>query len=148
MSTRNNGDNDLEAEGVPDLFQSPPGQDVDTDQEGMMAPGDRPGASVDYGTTAREERTDEPLYQRVRREQPEVGAADLRQAEEEDEASRLVAEEDVDVAVTDIEDEAVAAETDDGMGLSAEESAVHVTTADVADDVDPAVERREYTEGR
>ena len=147
MSMRNSGDNDLEAEGVPDLFESPPGQDVETDQEGMMAPGDRPGASVDYGVTPREERVDEPLYQRVRREEPEVGSADLRRADEESEAPRLVAE-DIDVAMVDDEDEAVAAESDDGMGLSAEEAAVHVTTADVADDVDPAVERREYTGDR
>src|SRR4051812_44187245 len=147
MSTRNSRDNDLEAEGVPDLFEAPPGQDIETDQEGMIAPGDEPGASGDYGTTAREERIDEPLYQRVRREEPEVGAADLRQADEEGEAPRLVAE-DIDVNMVDDEDDAVAAESDDGGALSAEEAAVHVTTSDVADDVDPAVERREYTGDR
>lgn len=144
---QNSGDNDLEADGVPDLFEAPPGQDVELDQEGMMAPGDRPVASTDYGTTVREELTDEPLAQRVRREEPEVSVADLRRVDEEPEAPRLVAE-DIDVNMVDDEDDAVAAMTDDGMGLSAEEAAVHVTTADVADDVDPAVEAAEYTEDR
>src|SRR5438270_12926412 len=116
MSTTNSDDNDLEAEGVPDLFEAPPGQDVETDSEGMMAPADEPTASVDYGTTSREERTDEPLYQRVRREEPEVGVSDLGAADEEPEAGRLVAE-DIDVNMPDLEDDATAAESDDGLGM-------------------------------
>src|SRR4051794_3515712 len=148
MSTTNSDDdNGLEAEGVPDLFESPPGQDIDTDSEGMMAPGDAPNAAVDYGTTSREERTDEPLSQRVRREEPEVGVGDLAAGDEEPEAPRLVAE-DTDIDLQDLEDDAVAAESDDGSALTAEEAAMHVTSGDVADDIPEEQERREYTGDR
>jgi hypothetical protein len=147
MSTTNSDDNDLEADGIPDLFEAPPGQDVETDSEGMMAPGDEPNASVDYGTTSREERTDEPLAQRVRREEPEVGLGDLGAGDEAPEAPRLVAE-DIDVNMPDLEDDAVAAETDDGGALSAEEAAMHITSGDAADDIPVEQERREYTGDR
>lgn len=140
-------DNELEADGVPDLFEAPPGQDVELEQEGMIAPGDQAGASVDYGTTAREERIDEPIAERVRREQRDFGSGDLGHADEEPLAPRMVAE-DTDVDSVDTEDDAIALGSDDVAGLSAEESAMHVTTSDVADDMDPATERREYTEGR
>src|SRR6476646_10191778 len=146
MSNHSDG-NDLESEGIPDLFESPPGQDVETDSDGMMAPGDAPNASVDYGTTSREERAGEPLSQRVRREEPEVGLGDLGAGDEEPQAARLVAE-DTDIDMPDLEDDAVAVESEDGTGLSAEEAAMHSTSRDVADDIPEAQERREYTGDR
>src|SRR5262249_41323121 len=65
-------DDDLEEEGLPQLYDPPPGQDLDTDQTAVAVPRDRPTGATDWGTTAAEERIDEPLYRRVRREVPDV----------------------------------------------------------------------------
>src|SRR4051812_50185629 len=66
-------DDDLEEEGLPQLYDPPPGQDIETDQTAPVVPRDRPMGVNQWGTTQAEERTDEPLYRRVRREEPPLG---------------------------------------------------------------------------
>jgi hypothetical protein len=67
----------LDEEGVPDLDGPLPEKELTGDpQEGETPPGDRPRASVDWGTTANEQRLGEPLDIRIARELPEEGATD------------------------------------------------------------------------
>jgi hypothetical protein len=116
-------DDDQEEEGLPQLDDPPPGQDLDTDQSAPSVPHDRPLGVTDWGTTAAEERIDEPLYRRVRREEPEVGEDD---AGPDDPSPRLL-EPDSDIDEIDETSELVALmDEDDSAGLSAEESAVHI----------------------
>jgi hypothetical protein len=64
---------EFEQEGIPDTDLSP--NEVDPGGlEGMAAPGDRPNASIDYGTTVEEQRRDEPLDGRLAREEPDPTA--------------------------------------------------------------------------
>lgn len=70
----------MEAEGLPELEDHPPGMDVELDQETMMAPRDHPVAAGDdpaYPTTAAEDRIPEGVAERAERENPDVGAEDL-----------------------------------------------------------------------
>lgn len=111
---------DLEAEGLPDIDEQPAGVDDDTAVEAAVPPSDRPRASARYGTTVAEQRGDEPVRHRVRREEPEVesGAAPR--------PGQLVHP---DGGMIDVDDEgaAVAEEAvDDTAGLSAEEAAEHL----------------------
>src|SRR5688572_4107616 len=123
---------DLDREGIPDL-ETPINQD-----EGMIAPGDYPKGADEFGVTAREERLDEPLSERVAREVRDVGPddIDLAMAEAGEPGDRLGAattgrlvepgDEDVDV----IDDEKDVIGTligDDDGALSAEEQAMHIT---------------------
>ncbi|HEV7886298.1 MAG TPA: DUF5709 domain-containing protein [Acidimicrobiales bacterium] len=111
---------DFEAEGTLPVEDNPPGISGDNDIEGEFPPGDRPRASTDWGTTAREERMDEPLADRVRREVPDrVRAGD-------EPVGRLVAP---DEGMIDVDDEPaeIATMTGDDAGLSAEEAAMHIT---------------------
>jgi hypothetical protein len=62
----------LDAEGVPEDDLYPGLAGTGGDYEEMAAPRETPGPSVDYGITAAEERTDEPLALRVAREEPDV----------------------------------------------------------------------------
>jgi len=70
-------DSNLDEEGVPDLEGPLPGKVATGDpQEGVSPPSDHP-ASLDYGVTAGEQRADEPLDARLRREEPDIdGTAD------------------------------------------------------------------------
>ena len=62
----------LEDEGVPDLEGPLEGKRLTGDaQEGVPPPADRPGPGRDWGTTASEQRHDEPLRRRLLREEPE-----------------------------------------------------------------------------
>lgn len=75
-----NPDESLDAEGLPDIEDRPPGITVETDQEGMVAPRDYPiaaGGDPAYPTTAAEQRTPESVADRARREIPDVGADEL-----------------------------------------------------------------------
>ena len=105
-------DDELEAEGIPAL------DDAVNDDEGMAPPRDHPTAVDDYGTTAAEQRVPEPLSDFVERERPDVFRADG------DRVGRLVAPD----AGSGEDDEAteVAMETDDDVGESAEEAAMHI----------------------
>src|SRR5438477_1226628 len=116
-------DDDLEEEGLPQLYDPPPGQDIQTDQTAPAVPRDRPTGVNQWGTTEAEERTDEPLYRRVRREEPDV---DQRRAGADQPAPRLFApDSDIDEVDETAEEVALVAE-DDSAGLSAEEAAVHI----------------------
>lgn len=145
----------LEDEGMPgELFEEPPGIDIETESEGMMAPREHSlatGTDPAYPTTAEENRRPESVAERAAREQP-----DFDELEEEDPddfvgkaAPRLV-EPDANDAGDDEEDEAIGelAEGDDLEGEGPEEQAMHLTTADDLDDLDPEVEREQYLEGR
>ncbi len=66
----------LDEEGIPDLVGPLPGKAATGDpQEGQAPPGNRPRASVDFGTTANEQREGEGLDGRLAREEPDVFAA-------------------------------------------------------------------------
>src|SRR5579875_1951831 len=70
----------MDAEGLPELEDHPPGIDVDLDQETLMVPRDHPIAVGDdpaYPTTAAEERTGEGVADRAERENPDFGAQEL-----------------------------------------------------------------------
>lgn len=63
----------LEDEGMPDMSDALPSKAITGDaQEELTPPGEAPGASVDFGVTAEEARSGEPLEGRLRREEPEV----------------------------------------------------------------------------
>jgi len=65
---------------MPALEEQPPGIDVETEQEGLVAPRDHAIAADDdpaYATTAAEERTPETVLDRAAREEPDVGAGEL-----------------------------------------------------------------------
>jgi hypothetical protein len=71
----------LEDDGIPDLQDGVPEQDWAEDPQFAPVPGERPNASVDYGTTAFEQSQGEPLTGRLDREIPE-SAPDVRPAED------------------------------------------------------------------
>lgn len=112
---------DLEAEGIPAIEDQPPGLEDDYNQvEGMMPPRDHPVAAEDFGITPEEERMQEPLAERVLREEPDVMDG------LDDSVGRLV-EPDQGVAGLDDEATSIASDSADTDGLSAEEAAMHVT---------------------
>ncbi|MBW3669224.1 MAG: hypothetical protein KY443_08430 [Actinobacteria bacterium] len=121
MSTDDFDPNDLEAEGIPAIEDAPPGLDDAYNQvEGMMPPRDHPVGAEEFGITPEEERMDEPLADRVRREEPETMPGD------DTGVGRLV-EPDQGVAGLDDEPTNIAGDSADNDGMSAEESAVHIT---------------------
>ena len=112
---------DLEAEGLPAIEDQPPGLEDDYNQvEGMMPPRDHPVAAEDFGVTAEEERMQEPLAERVLREEPDIMDG------LDDSVGRLV-EPDQGVAGLDDEATSIASDSADTDGMSAEEAAMHVT---------------------
>ncbi|MGN6472682.1 MAG: DUF5709 domain-containing protein [Mycobacteriales bacterium] len=63
----------LEDAGIPDLSDALPEKVITGDaQEELAPPGEEPGASVEFGTTAEEARRGEPLAGRLAREEPDV----------------------------------------------------------------------------
>ena len=110
---------DMEAEGLPETEDQPPGIDADNAVEGMMPPRDRPVGVTAWGTTAAEEARGEPLADRVRHEQPDVLHADRPVV------GRLVAP-DAGTAEDAEAEEVADEERDDTLGLSAEEAAMHI----------------------
>ena len=119
----------LDSEGIPDL-ETPVNQD-----EGIIPPGDRPIAADEFGVTAREELADEPLAERVTREEPDVSLddIDLRDAERtydeiEGGTGRIVEPGSEDVDQIDDEKDAIGRLVGNDEGaLSAEEAALHIT---------------------
>lgn len=148
-----NPDESLDAEGMPELDEPPPGIDVETDVEGVMAPRDHSiaaGSDPAYPNTAAEQERPESVAARAAREEPDFG-----------EPARRRRGDDVAVATggdgylgPDLEDGddvegaevGLLGEPDGRRGLSPEEAAMHEGGEDLADDVDPAVERAEYLE--
>ncbi|MGH9154234.1 MAG: DUF5709 domain-containing protein [Acidimicrobiales bacterium] len=117
---------DLEKEGIPDLEGAYPGEAATgLSWDGVVAPGDAPRAAEDFGTTAAEERLDEPLSRRVGRETPDGAGAGQSTVDDIAAARRLV--ETQQGPVDDEEGDLVGgmASYDPGA-LSAEEAAVHV----------------------
>jgi len=110
---------DTEAEGIPPIEDQPPGIEGQNELEGMIPPGDAPKGALDWGTTAREEQLDEPLRDRVRREQREG----LRGPGQD--VGRLV-QPDAGMVGADTEPTEIAMETEDDDALAAEEAAMHI----------------------
>lgn len=72
-----NPQNSAEAEGIPELEESPPGRDVELDEEALFVPRDRAVAAEGahgYNVTAAEERIPEGVAERAAREEPDVGS--------------------------------------------------------------------------
>lgn len=136
MSELNQPDksSELEAEGIPDLEGSAPGMSIDDETEGMIPPRDHPQAVDEFGTTAAEERTNEPLSLRVLREEPDDLATAL-----DDSVGRLVAPEN-EIDQIDTTAEEVAFDSGDDAALSAEEAAMHITDAPPMGDGDGYLE--------
>jgi hypothetical protein len=111
----------LDDEGVPDL-EGPLDEKVITGdpQEGLPPPNDAPHASVDFGTTAEEQRRGESLDRRIAREVPD----DVAEATSDPDVPELAR----DLADGDDEAELVedAVAPAPALGRSAEEAAIHV----------------------
>jgi len=133
----------LEDSGIPDLQDGTPEQQAEDPQE-MPLPGNAPGASVDWGTTAEEQREGEPLDARLRRELPDRALTEIADDLDADGPADSLDSADRDRTDAEYEpvgrlrndqrlepgDEEVDTEaTDvgmDGGGLSAEERAMHL----------------------
>lgn len=132
---------------------------TDDDVLGPEYPPDRPMGVTQYGTTAQEERVDEPIDERVRREEPDDGAAPDaavqlldETADALDEASDLDAGETGDWVLGELGDRDGPGDdrgptlgpppsltASDRVPMPAEESAVHLVEgdADLDDDGEP-----------
>jgi hypothetical protein len=143
----------LDAEGIPEVYDAPPGRDIETDEEAFMVPRDYPVAAGDdpaYAVTAAEDRDRETVAERAAREEPDVGTAvapEVADAEEPLAGHLMAPDAGVDSFDETPEEVGLPAE-DDNSAMGPEEAAVRVTSEDVADDVDPAVEAAEYIEDR
>ncbi|MDA8296161.1 MAG: hypothetical protein M0004_06180 [Actinomycetota bacterium] len=144
----------LDDEGMPDLYDQPPGIDVETEQEGMMPPAEHSiatGSDPAYPNTPAEERRGETVAERAARELPDLGEGDLDDVDERA-ADRALPHHLVDVDELngqDVEDEEIAevAEFEDESDAP-EESALHLADDAEIDDLDPEIERAQYLEGR
>ena len=121
-----------EDEGVPDVSQDDfPTMKPAEDPQFAPLPGEGPGASADYGTTAREQAEGEALDGRLSREVPDTGR-DVRPAEDPSRAQAQL-EQDLDTTPpTDSGTERTAddieATADEPVGGEGpEESSVHLT---------------------
>ena len=121
---------DLEQEGIPELEGGYPGEAATgVSQEGVVAPGDRPLAVDQFGTTAAEERLDEPLAARAGREEPDLAAIEATELG----GGERVVEPEWGSLDDDEEGELIgSAALHDVGALSSEEAAMHVTGEDGA----------------
>lgn len=111
-------------------------------QEEMAVPAERPVAVNDFGTTADEGRTDEPLDQRLAREEPdaqratraadESPGADQPYPEDPDERVGRIVESDEGARTDDEKDTVAHSVGTDKGGFSAEERAMHAVPEDEA----------------
>lgn len=131
----------FEDAGIPDLQDGTPEQQWSEDPEELPLPGEQPNASVDWGTTAEEQREGEPLGRRLARERSdpsltEIGDdlegtddRDVDQVESDPDAEvevgRLVADQAIEPGDREPDTEAVDVGLDGG-GLTREEQAMHV----------------------
>lgn len=123
---------DLEKEGIPDVEGAFPGEAATgLSWDGIVAPGDAPKAAEDFGTTAAEERLDEPLSRRVERETPDEAGAGQTTVDDIAAARRLV-EAQQGPADDDEGDLVGGMASHDPGALSAEEAAVHVVDEEEA----------------
>jgi hypothetical protein len=120
----------LEDDGIPDLQDGTPEQGWSEDPQFQPVPGERPGASADFGTTAREQSEGESLDGRLARELPD-DAPDVRPAEDPDRGG-LQLDQDLDTTPptdsgTNRTADDVEATGDEAVGGEGpEEAAVHV----------------------
>lgn len=63
----------FEDEGIPDLQDGTPGQQLAVDPQEMPLPTDAPAAVENFGVTASEQRAGEPLAERLKQEEPDFG---------------------------------------------------------------------------
>jgi hypothetical protein len=120
---------ELEAEGIPDLEGPLESKQITGDgQEGIWPPGDEPKGAEEYGVTAAEQAVDEPLAERVRREEPEIlPSADPDEVGSVRRGARILDEADLDVDTIDDVKETVAEDVGvSGGGLTAEEAAMRI----------------------
>ena len=121
MRNSNPGES-MDAEGLPELEDRPPGIDVELEQEGMMVPRDHPIAAGDdpaYPTTAAEDRAVESVADRAARENPDFGAEELGVGGHV-QGSHAVTSDDAGEETT--------IPPDSPAALTAEEAAIHVRT--------------------
>ncbi|SEL87837.1 hypothetical protein SAMN04515665_1229 [Blastococcus sp. DSM 46786] len=121
-----------EDDGIPEVAQDDsPTMDRAEDPQFEPMPGERPTATTDFGTTAREQSDGEPLTERLERELPD-DALDVRPAEDPDRADAQLEQ---DTSTTPDSDSGTNRTADDVEatadlpvgGEGPEESAVHVT---------------------
>lgn len=123
---------DLEKEGIPDMEGAFPGEAATgVTWDGIVAPGDELKGAEQFGVTASEQRSDEPLSDRVLRETPDQADSGRITADAGDAAHRLVEAEDG--SLDDEEADLVGSMPGyDTGGRSPEEAAVYVTGEDDA----------------
>jgi hypothetical protein len=120
----------LEDDGIPDLQDGTPEQGWAEDPQFAPVPGERPNASVDFGTTAREQSEGESLTGRLDRELPD-DAPGVRPSED---PNRPVVQLEQDLNTTPDTDSGTARTADDIEataeptvgGETMEEGAVHI----------------------
>jgi hypothetical protein len=112
----------FEDAGIPDLQDGTPEQQQAEDPQELPLPGDQPGASVDWGTTAEEQAEGEPLSLRLSREEPDAVLSD---DDVDASVGRLVNEQDVVPGDDEVDTEATDVGKDWG-GLTQEEQAMHI----------------------
>jgi len=121
-----------EDNGIPDISQDDsPTVYANEDPEFAPEPGERPSASVDFGTTALEQSEGESLTGRLEREIPD-DAPDVRPSEDPDRAHLQLEQDtsttpDTDSGTNRTADDVEATGDEAIGGESAEEAAVHVT---------------------
>lgn len=124
----------FEDAGIPDLQDGTPEQQWSEDPQELPLPGDRPNASVDWGTTAEEQVQGEPHNRRLARERPDSVAeevsdpdADLGEPVADDDryVGRLRNDQAVEPGDLQPDTEATDVGADTG-GLTAEEQALHI----------------------
>jgi hypothetical protein len=115
----------MDAEGLPEVEDHPPGIDVELAQESMMVPRDHPVAAGDdpaYPTTAEEERRCESVADRAARENPAASASEMGVGGGV-QGSHAMAP---DAQARGDQDRETGVPTDPGVARSAEEAAVHI----------------------
>ena len=120
-----------EDDGVPDIADDDhPTSALAEDPEFAPVPGERPGASTDFGTTAFEQSEGEPISTRLDREVPDE-ARDIRPAEDPDRRAPQLEQDGVsdraDSFTDSVTDDVTATGEDPADGEGPEERAVHVT---------------------
>lgn len=121
---------ELQDEGIPDLEDGSPAAAWAEDPEFMPLPGEGPGASTDFGTTALEQSEGESLAGRLARELPD-DADVVRRAEDPEQAGMQLEQDGLtepgDDSFTDsVSDDVVATADGPVGGEGPEEAAVHV----------------------
>jgi hypothetical protein len=124
-----------EDDGVPDIADDDhPTEARAEDPEFAPVPGERPGASTDFGTTAREQSEGESLSGRLDREVPDTGidtADDVRAAETHDRTVPQISQDGVsdraDSFTDSVTDDVTASGEDPTGGEGPEERAMHLT---------------------